>query len=56
MTARYTLTPLAESDLDDVWDYVAAIFKFDVADQVLDSLYRAFKLLAENPDIGLARE
>lgn len=56
MTARYVLTPLAESDLDDTWDYVAEHFGFDVADRVLDSLERAFRLLAENPDIGHSRE
>lgn len=49
MTAGYSLTPLAEGDLDDTWDYVADRFGFDVADGVLDSLHRAFQLLAENP-------
>jgi plasmid stabilization system protein ParE len=56
MTAGYSLTPLAEGDLDDTWDYVADRFGFDVADGVLDSLHRAFQLLAENPEIGHARE
>jgi len=32
MTAGYSLTPLAEGDLDDTWDYVADRFGFDVAD------------------------
>jgi plasmid stabilization system protein ParE len=48
MTAGYSLTPLAEGDLDDTWDYVADRFGFDVADGVLDSLHRAFQLLAED--------
>ncbi len=56
MTAGYSLTPLAEGDLDDTWDYVADRFGFDVADGVLDSLHRAFQLLAENPEIGHPRE
>ena len=56
MTAGYSLTPLAEGDLDDTWDYVADRFGFDVADGVLDSLHRAFQLLAENPEIGHTRE
>ena len=55
MTAAYFLTPLAEGDLDDTWDYIADRFGFDVADGVLDSLHRAFQLLAENPEIGHAR-
>jgi plasmid stabilization system protein ParE len=56
MTAGYDLTPLAEADLDDTWDYVADRFGFDVADGVLDSLHKAFQLLAENPEIGHARK
>jgi toxin ParE1/3/4 len=56
MTPRYVLTPLAEADLDAIWDYAAERFGFDVADRVLDSLQTAFRLLAENPGIGHARD
>ena len=56
MKRGYVLTPLAEADLDDIWDYVAERFGFDVADEVLDSLHRTFQLLAENPDMGHTRE
>ena len=56
MNRGYVLTPLAESDLDDIWDYVAERFGFDLADGVLESLHRAFRLLAENPEIGHIRE
>ena len=52
----YVLTPLAEADLDGIWDYVAERFGFDVADRVLDSLHDAFRLLAENPGMGHIRE
>ena len=52
----YVLTPLAEADLDDIWDYVTERFGFDVADRVLDSLHDAFRLLAENPGMGHIRE
>ena len=52
----YVLTPLAEADLGDVWDYVAERFGFDVADRVLDSIHDAFRLLAENPGMGHIRE
>ena len=55
MTARYVLTPLAEADLDEIWDYAAERFGFDVADRVLESLQQAFRLLADNPAIGHAR-
>ena len=48
MNRGYVLTPLAEADLDDIWDYVAERFGFDLADGVLESLHRAFRLLAQN--------
>jgi len=38
MTPRYVLTPLAEADLDETWDYVAENFGFEVAGIVLESL------------------
>jgi plasmid stabilization system protein ParE len=56
MTTAYVLTALAEADLDDTWDYVAENFGFDLADRVLASLQDAFRLLAENPDLGHSRE
>jgi len=43
MTAGYSLTPLAEGDLDDTWDYVTG--RFDIADGVLDSLHKAIGIL-----------
>ena len=56
MTTRYVLTPLAEADLDQTWDYAAERFGLNVADRVLESLHMAFRHLAENPGIGRARE
>ena len=56
MNPGYVLTPLAEADLDDIWDYVAERFGYDLADDVLESLHSAFRLLAGNPEIGHIRE
>ena len=56
MSRDFVLTRLAEADLDQTWDYVAERFGLDVADRVLDSLHDAFRLLAENPDVGHSRE
>ena len=56
MSRGYVLTPLAETDPDDIWDYAAQRFGFDVADEVLESLHRAFRFLAEHPDAGHAPE
>ena len=41
---------------DDIWDYVAERFGYGLADDVLESLHRAFRLLAGNPGIGRIRE
>ena len=56
MSRGYVLTQLAEADLDQTWNYVAERFGFDAADRVLESLHNAFRLLANNPDIGHNRE
>ena len=58
MNRSYVLTPLAEADLYDIWDYVAERFGFDLADGVLESLHHAFRLLAlaESPGIEHIRE
>lgn len=55
-STAYSLTPLAENDLDETWDYVAENFGFDAADAVLEALHSAFRLLASNPGIGHAKE
>ena len=41
MNRGYVLTPLADADLDDIWDYVAERFGYDLADDVLESLHSA---------------
>ena len=56
MNRGYVLTPFAEADLDDIWDYVAERFGFDLADGVLELLHRAFWLLADNVETGYIRE
>ena len=56
MNRGYVLTPLAETDLEEIWDYATERFGFGVADRVLESLHRAFRLLAEHPNVGHTRE
>ena len=52
MNRGYVLTPLTEADLDDIWDYVAERFGYDLVDEMLESLHPAFRSLAGNPEIG----
>jgi toxin ParE1/3/4 len=50
-------TPQADSDLDDIWYYVATgSGSMDVADRVVDSIAGRFPLLAGRPNIGRPRD
>jgi plasmid stabilization system protein ParE len=50
-------TPQADSDLDDIWYYVATKSdSLDTADRLIDSIIDRFFLLASHPNIGHARD
>jgi len=50
-------TPQADSDLDDIWYYVASKSgSLEIADRVVDSIAERFYLLATHPNIGRARD
>jgi toxin ParE1/3/4 len=49
--------PQADSDLDDIWYYVASgSGSTEVADRFIDSLTDRFFLLATHPNLGRARD
>src|SRR5689334_14073442 len=48
---RILRTPDAVTDLDQIWDHIAADNPL-AADRMLDELNNRFSLLASNPDIG----
>lgn len=50
------LTRLAESDLDEVWEYLAVAAGVETADRVLDDCERALRKLARRPGMGHPRE
>jgi plasmid stabilization system protein ParE len=52
---RFVLTPLAEQDLNDIWDYLAAR-NIAAADRVLRALERAIERLVRRPGLGHLRE
>jgi len=54
MTA-YTVAPLAQADLDDIWAYVAQD-KPSAADKLIDTFHEKFRLLARNPLLGQLRQ
>ena len=51
----YILSPDADQDLTDIWDYVAAD-SIDAADRWIKKLFDAFESLAQHPQLGHKRE
>jgi toxin ParE1/3/4 len=50
-------SPQADSDLDDIWYYVATQSgSFEIADRLIDSIADRFFLLASHPNIGRSRD
>ena len=50
-------TPQADSDLDEIWYYVATKSgSMDTADRLVDSITDRFYLLVTHPNIGRARD
>jgi toxin ParE1/3/4 len=52
---RLIIRPLAEQDLDDIWDYIA-ISNSDQAEKVLRNLYAKMGTLTHNPYLGRERK
>lgn len=51
----FVLTPLAERDVNEIWDHIAND-SIEAADRVLESLESAMMRLAKNPRLGHCRE
>lgn len=51
----FRLTPRAEQDLTDIWDYLAED-NIEAADRVMAAIEKAANRLAANPGIGHLRE
>lgn len=49
---RYTVTPAARADLDDIWRYTAETWSPDQAERYTNDLIDAFEALAKEPDRG----
>ncbi|MEX2301706.1 MAG: type II toxin-antitoxin system RelE/ParE family toxin [Bryobacterales bacterium] len=55
MTA-YLVSPQAEQDVFEIWQYLANQASVDFANRVESELFDAFALLARNPGLGHKRE
>jgi toxin ParE1/3/4 len=53
----HRLASAAESELDDIWHYIARESQsIEIADRLVDSITDRFFLLASNPHIGRRRD
>jgi len=53
----YRLAPQVESELDEIWYYIArASGSVDIADRLVDFIAERFVLLARYPYVGRSRE
>jgi toxin ParE1/3/4 len=53
----FRVAPLAESDLDDIWYFLASESgSFDIADRFIDTITARFVTLASYPHMGRQRD
>ena len=52
---RIIVSPLAQADIDEIWDYIARD-SLRNADRFVDRIEQRFGLLAANPRLGVARD
>lgn len=54
--SRYSVSSLAESDLDGIWLHVATEASPQTADRLIDAITDLFPVLAAHPQMGRQRE
>lgn len=50
--SRYVLSPRAQEDLSEIWDYSVERWGMDQADSYLRLLHRAIEVVAADPRVG----
>ena len=55
MSARYVLSPEAQADLVDIWEYIKRESSEEVADHVANAILDKIAFLAERPGVGHTR-
>jgi len=56
VTGRYTLTPRAQADVAEIWDYTAKRWGEDQAAFYLRRMFDTIERLAGKPDLGASCE
>ena len=52
MTARYVLSPRAQSDLEAIWDHTERQWGLDQAEQYLRQIWQGIEIVAAKPLVG----
>jgi toxin ParE1/3/4 len=52
MTGHFVLTPRAQADLDEIWDYTADRWGLDQAETYTRQLWKDIAIVADRPAIG----
>lgn len=52
MSGRFILTPRAQADLDEIWDYTTARWGLEQAETYTRQLWRDIASVAERPSLG----
>jgi toxin ParE1/3/4 len=52
MSGRVVLTPRAQTDLDEIWDYTLDRWGLDQAESYTRQLWKDIEIVAERPSLG----
>jgi toxin ParE1/3/4 len=52
MTGHFVLTPRAQTDLDEIWDYTAERWGLEQAETYTRQLWRDIAIVADRPSLG----
>ena len=52
MTSRFRLSPRAQADVEDIWDYTARTWGIDQAETYVGRLGQHIALIADHPELG----
>ena len=56
MTVGYKLTPAADQDIVEIWQYTSETWGISQANEYLDQIEQCIKSLVENPGLGKPRD
>jgi toxin ParE1/3/4 len=49
---RYVISPRAQADIEEIWDYTAARWDIDQAERYIRAIRGAIEMVADDPQLG----